>query len=513
MQTTNENSAPMNPPGGEQMHKPCLGYRLPVPSHLRPSTSYPWTLWNIEDHPWEARSLADAVALTAQKCEGKFDPDVDASSCCHACSALAQNEAVQGILHRMEHGVEEGSRLEYYGYDDTLKLLQKGNERLVKLGVAKPNPQPQEPSNPEMDAMMSRFSDEEIAMNIMVNQNTLREQDNLLKAFLNLQAADRAVLEAGQRFKQLIQSIAPEGATEQGTLPQEADPDASHLHQSQGSDDNAFDEPPKVDRKGKGKARAPAHTALEEIFQMPGMGMEMSPLTRMMSAGMFGRGMGGQTEQLLQSLGSGIRPGGSAHPHDQHQAGPCKEHSHAVDPMESDRDPDYILRQLGLLKAPKHRATLSPFGNPLAFLDMDQMDRDLDSMIHVQKILDEDLDHRISQATFKRLDGQDPEAGAQPQEMNEAELNELRKLQQKSRALGMGIKQAEAHREARRQHQPMLQGMDTLLAMLGRDQQMQGLNQDFEQMMRSQPSTSGLREVDEGRQLHGMEMEIDSKEA
>jgi hypothetical protein len=74
--------------------------------------------------------------VTAKDCHKRFDPtsgEGPPATCCQACQNLAENEAMKGIMHRMEFGVPEGSIIQWYGFVDLMEVIRQKDEQITEL--------------------------------------------------------------------------------------------------------------------------------------------------------------------------------------------------------------------------------------------------------------------------------------------------------------------------------------------------------------------------------------------
>ena len=93
-----------HPMRSTSLHKQCQGFKPDLPLGRTPHSSYPFGLHDQLNDPWDYSVTNGVLVLRSRKCT----PDVtlDSEEHCQHCRSLMEDANIQGILRRMEIGVQ-----------------------------------------------------------------------------------------------------------------------------------------------------------------------------------------------------------------------------------------------------------------------------------------------------------------------------------------------------------------------------------------------------------------------
>jgi hypothetical protein len=110
---------------------------LSLPSGVSPYGAYPFKLHDKFALPWDIRISNHKLWVTSTHCKGVAGRDG-----CRPCRELFLNDIMEGILHRIKHGVHENTPLAYQSIDGLIELIRRKSEaldvlRFMKLTMAR----------------------------------------------------------------------------------------------------------------------------------------------------------------------------------------------------------------------------------------------------------------------------------------------------------------------------------------------------------------------------------------
>ncbi|KAJ7573003.1 hypothetical protein C8J56DRAFT_1133363 [Mycena floridula] len=111
-------------PAGEQIEspRPCLGYRLHFPPGKTPSSSYPFGLHDTLVLPWDYAVKNGKMTVTARACT---QVRILSTELCSACTQLDDSPILQGIMRRIESGVDENAPYAYHGHSGLVEVARR----------------------------------------------------------------------------------------------------------------------------------------------------------------------------------------------------------------------------------------------------------------------------------------------------------------------------------------------------------------------------------------------------
>ncbi|KAJ7922257.1 hypothetical protein B0H13DRAFT_1552418, partial [Mycena leptocephala] len=120
-------------PARTQKH--CRGLKIDFSPGKNAHTSYPFGLHG-SGLPWDYRSIGDDFYLQAKTCAG--DSLSAGNTECIKWKALLSHKRLDGILHRIEHGVHENSPMVFHPVLGLIEIARRRSEqargtRLMKL--------------------------------------------------------------------------------------------------------------------------------------------------------------------------------------------------------------------------------------------------------------------------------------------------------------------------------------------------------------------------------------------
>ena len=98
----------------------CEGYALTFPDGQSPHDSYPFALHSQLELPWNYSVCNGRMTLFARSCAQLVKDGIKA---CRACQNLFKNKTLEGILTRLEEGVNENLAFLYHSLADWLKCF------------------------------------------------------------------------------------------------------------------------------------------------------------------------------------------------------------------------------------------------------------------------------------------------------------------------------------------------------------------------------------------------------
>lgn len=105
----------------------CSAYHLKTPDGDPPLMHYPVALESKRQLPWKLELHDDKIFLRSTHCTG-FSASL--STPCTFCRALALNDVVSGISHRMEHGASEKTNRFWLSYVHLCDELTRKNTQI-----------------------------------------------------------------------------------------------------------------------------------------------------------------------------------------------------------------------------------------------------------------------------------------------------------------------------------------------------------------------------------------------
>jgi hypothetical protein len=114
----------------------CCGILLTFPAGKNEHISYPFGLHNERPLPWNYQSIDDKFFLRAKSCLGAF---VEVEQACPACEGLKSNAVCQGIIERIERGMNENISFAYQPVGGLVSLLRRRVDQVQALRLTKLN--------------------------------------------------------------------------------------------------------------------------------------------------------------------------------------------------------------------------------------------------------------------------------------------------------------------------------------------------------------------------------------
>ncbi|KAI0260621.1 hypothetical protein BC834DRAFT_831523, partial [Gloeopeniophorella convolvens] len=116
----------------------CTGLVLTFPDGCSPYSTYPFSLHDAQNLPWDLEIRNSIMTLRARMCTGQGV----VSSRCSACNSLQDSTALKGIIYRIENGVPVNSRYAYHGIAGLMEIARHKTDlideyRLARLNAAR----------------------------------------------------------------------------------------------------------------------------------------------------------------------------------------------------------------------------------------------------------------------------------------------------------------------------------------------------------------------------------------
>jgi hypothetical protein len=120
-------------PGSRQTFKSvnmCRGYALLLAKGKSPYSSYPWALHDDLALPWSTRTDCETgtMSLFARGCTEILMDESPGS--CSACQKLVKNKTLEGILNRIEKGVNVKARHTYHGISGLREVIRRKDQKI-----------------------------------------------------------------------------------------------------------------------------------------------------------------------------------------------------------------------------------------------------------------------------------------------------------------------------------------------------------------------------------------------
>jgi hypothetical protein len=105
----------------------CNGYTLAFPDGQSPHNSYPFALHSQLELPRDYSVRNGRMALFARSCTQFVKDNIDS---CRACQSLFKNKALEGMLTRLEEGVNENLAFAYHSFRGLIEMLHRKNHQI-----------------------------------------------------------------------------------------------------------------------------------------------------------------------------------------------------------------------------------------------------------------------------------------------------------------------------------------------------------------------------------------------
>jgi hypothetical protein len=102
----------------------CKGYALAFPDGQSPHDSYPFALHSQLELPWDYSVRNGRMALFARSCTRSVNDGINS---CRVCQNLFKNKTLEGILTRLEEGVNENLAFSYHSFRGLIEMLHRKN--------------------------------------------------------------------------------------------------------------------------------------------------------------------------------------------------------------------------------------------------------------------------------------------------------------------------------------------------------------------------------------------------
>lgn len=116
--------------------KTCQGIRVDLPSGKSPHMSYPFSIHDELEDPWDYAVTNGILVLRSQRYVFNALPG---SKCCQNCTTLMKNPQLEGILQHIEMGVHENTPFLYHSIGGLVMLLQRKQGEIKALRLQKLN--------------------------------------------------------------------------------------------------------------------------------------------------------------------------------------------------------------------------------------------------------------------------------------------------------------------------------------------------------------------------------------
>ena len=105
----------------------CEGYALTFPDGQSPHDSYPFALHSQLELLWNYSVRNGRMTLFTQSCAQLVKDGIKA--CC-ACQNLFKNKTLEGILTRLEEGVNKNLAFLYHSFSGLIEMLHRKNHQI-----------------------------------------------------------------------------------------------------------------------------------------------------------------------------------------------------------------------------------------------------------------------------------------------------------------------------------------------------------------------------------------------
>ena len=105
----------------------CEGYTLTFSDGQSPHDSYPFALHSQLELPWDYSVRNGQMTLFARSCTQLVKDGVGS---CHRCQNLFKNRTLEGMLTRLEEGVNENLAFAFHSFRGLIEMLQRKNHQI-----------------------------------------------------------------------------------------------------------------------------------------------------------------------------------------------------------------------------------------------------------------------------------------------------------------------------------------------------------------------------------------------
>ena len=112
------------------MSRPCTGVYLAMPHGVFPYSAYPFMLHEKFVLPWSIHIAGHRMTIQSTQCAGVRETESDS---CQPCSRLLTHRIVEGIICRIETGINANTNHVYQPIGALIEIVQKKSAMLDEL--------------------------------------------------------------------------------------------------------------------------------------------------------------------------------------------------------------------------------------------------------------------------------------------------------------------------------------------------------------------------------------------